>query len=639
MSLDDASPCSATSRPGVPPLALTGERTLPDVPEENYWFRRHLAVYEWIAERVAGLRVADLACGEGYGADLLAASAAEVVGVDANPEAHEHARLRYRRSNLRFERDLVESYRGPCDAIVFLQTIEHVGDPGRAARRLRPGGAGELTSRRRTGSRSPRRAPRSPTTHGTCASTRRPSTGRCSRPNSPGSSSTGSFTPASCASHELALRGRLGPTSTRRCGSPSRSTTASSPRSPPRTSLRPEADRDLDRALDFVAVCRCVTRGTRLGRRRPGDRPPLAHALRRGVRHLSVRRGMAVRRGDPLLPAGLRGRRAADDDGHPGARRPARGRRGGRAPASASCAGSGSALRGRRDRRRAAAAPGLPGRGASATATRSSGSRRSTANLLALFGDPAAGGRIELLASAATHAVLPLVATLAGRRLQVDAGLRSHRRRFGEPSGFWLPECAYEPGLEQLLAERDLACFCVDQSAHEPGARGAGSCGDRRRADRVHDRLGGGLVALVAGRLSLRSATTPTSTAGRCAARARGRSTAGRTTLSAAAARAREQAREFVATVAARLERYVDRARPPRPGRVRDRHRAARPLVVGGAGMAPRGDQRSPMRTESSWSASARRVGAIRARTARCGARPGARARTCGPGTRPRSPT
>ena len=31
--------------PGVPPLQLTGERTLPDVPAENYWFRRHLAVY------------------------------------------------------------------------------------------------------------------------------------------------------------------------------------------------------------------------------------------------------------------------------------------------------------------------------------------------------------------------------------------------------------------------------------------------------------------------------------------------------------------------------------------------------------------------------------------------------------------
>jgi SAM-dependent methyltransferase len=115
---------------GVPPLSLTGERTLPDVPEENYWYRRHLAVYEWIAERLAGRRVAELACGEGYGANLLAGAAAEVVGVDANPEAFEHARLRYRRPNLRFERTLVETFDEPCDAITFLQTIEHIDDPG-----------------------------------------------------------------------------------------------------------------------------------------------------------------------------------------------------------------------------------------------------------------------------------------------------------------------------------------------------------------------------------------------------------------------------------------------------------------------------------------------------------------------------
>jgi 2-polyprenyl-3-methyl-5-hydroxy-6-metoxy-1,4-benzoquinol methylase len=116
--------------PGVPPLPLTGERTLPDVPEENYWFRRHLVVYEWIAERVRGKGVVDMACGEGYGSDVLARTAARVVGVDANPEAHDHARLRYRRPNLRFERDLVESFSEPCDAVVFLQTIEHVQDPG-----------------------------------------------------------------------------------------------------------------------------------------------------------------------------------------------------------------------------------------------------------------------------------------------------------------------------------------------------------------------------------------------------------------------------------------------------------------------------------------------------------------------------
>src|SRR5258705_7457858 len=103
---------------GVPALELTGERTLPDVPEENYWYRRHVAVYEWIAADCVGLRVADLASGEGYGSDLLARSAAEVIGVDANPAAYEHARARYRRENLRFERGLVEEFDQQVDVVV-----------------------------------------------------------------------------------------------------------------------------------------------------------------------------------------------------------------------------------------------------------------------------------------------------------------------------------------------------------------------------------------------------------------------------------------------------------------------------------------------------------------------------------------
>ena len=115
---------------GVPPLELTGERTLPDVPAENYWFRRHLAVYEWVADRCSGLRVVDMACGEGYGSAVLARRARHVTGVDANPETLEHARLKYNRPRVRFVRDLVERYEEPCDAIAFLQTVEHVRNPG-----------------------------------------------------------------------------------------------------------------------------------------------------------------------------------------------------------------------------------------------------------------------------------------------------------------------------------------------------------------------------------------------------------------------------------------------------------------------------------------------------------------------------
>jgi SAM-dependent methyltransferase len=137
---------------GVPALELTGERTLPDVPAENYWFRRHLAVYEWIGARVIGRRVIDMACGEGYGSEVLSRGASSVLGVDANPEAHEHARLRYQRQNLTFERGLVETHGEPgaFEAVVFLQTIEHVQDPAAVLEHFRsllaPGGVAYVST-------------------------------------------------------------------------------------------------------------------------------------------------------------------------------------------------------------------------------------------------------------------------------------------------------------------------------------------------------------------------------------------------------------------------------------------------------------------------------------------------------------
>jgi SAM-dependent methyltransferase len=136
--------------PGVPPLHLTGERTLPDVPEENYWFRRHLAVYEWIGARVHGRRVVDLACGEGYGSAVLARTAASVVGVDANPEAFAHAAAKYTGDGVGFERDLVERWQGDVDCVVFLQTIEHIPDPdamlAHIRRLIEPGGVAYVST-------------------------------------------------------------------------------------------------------------------------------------------------------------------------------------------------------------------------------------------------------------------------------------------------------------------------------------------------------------------------------------------------------------------------------------------------------------------------------------------------------------
>jgi len=68
--------------------------------------------------------------------------------------------------------------------------------------------------------------------------------------------------------------------------------------------------------------------------------------------------------------------------------------------------------------------------------------------------------------SAATHAVLPLLATDAGVRLQLETGIAAHRARFGAErewaGGFWLPECAHAPWLDPLLEDAGVHATCVD---------------------------------------------------------------------------------------------------------------------------------------------------------------------------------
>jgi 1,4-alpha-glucan branching enzyme len=85
-------------------------------------------------------------------------------------------------------------------------------------------------------------------------------------------------------------------------------------------------------------------------------------------------------------------------------------------------------------------------------------------DLIAVFRRLRETGSLELAASSATHALLPLLQqSPEAVRAQVVLGCDSHRAAFeGEPAGFWLPECAYYPGLENVLRDANLRWFVID---------------------------------------------------------------------------------------------------------------------------------------------------------------------------------
>ena len=127
-------------------LPLTGERTVPGLAEENYWFRRHEVVYQRLADRCAGRDVLEAGCGEGYGADLLADVAHHVIGLDYDESAVAHVKARYPRVEMRHGNlaDLPLPD-GSVDVVVNFQVIEHLWDQpqfvAECLRVLRPGGA------------------------------------------------------------------------------------------------------------------------------------------------------------------------------------------------------------------------------------------------------------------------------------------------------------------------------------------------------------------------------------------------------------------------------------------------------------------------------------------------------------------
>ena len=645
---------------GVPPLALTGERTLPDVPEENYWFRRHLVVYEWIAARVRGPARDRHGLRRGLRLGRARAHAPRASSASTpTPRPTSTRACATCAPNLRFARDLVDSFAEPADAVVFLQTIEHLAGPGRGARAL------PLAARRRrrrvrldarTCSRSRPRAPSARTTRGTCTSTApRSSSGSAAR-TSRRSRCTGCSTRASCARTSW------------RCGSAGIACTPGSASrerfydwfTPAIAASRLRAARRPARPTSIArwTSSRCAGRERRTRRaRRAGDRPAHAHALRRGLRHVAVRRGVAVGGDGQLLPAAAgpaRRGRAADAVADAGAVRPARGARRRRA------------LRGVRGRR----ARARPTR-EDAAGLRAGGQEALARELERSFGDyegalerlRARGG--DLLGALARHAPVDLLgdprdaAAARHRRGRAAAGrsaaspptaAASAASAGAAASG--CPSARTRRGSTRALEDAGVRAVCVELTdrfglgaprhlrplRHAP--RACCSCrSTARRSSLVWSER----------RLSRRAAPTATTTTTPSTTTTRGATTAAPTTTprAGAGARARRRLRRAHARAPARAAaRRGPVAAGRRAGGVRAGHRAARPLVVRGHRLAAARWWRSARARAWSWCAWTMRSSAVEPRrrsttggAARRREHAGARAATCRRGRARRWPT
>jgi len=127
----------------APERILTGERTWPGIPEEMYWFSRHLACYEWVATKVAaqvpvGAMVLDAGAGEGYGAQAIAQRTSGCVfAADLDLPTVAHLGANYPDAVGVVANLIALPFRDRAfAAAVSLQVIEHMWDPRSYLREL-----------------------------------------------------------------------------------------------------------------------------------------------------------------------------------------------------------------------------------------------------------------------------------------------------------------------------------------------------------------------------------------------------------------------------------------------------------------------------------------------------------------------
>jgi SAM-dependent methyltransferase len=129
--------------PGAVTIPATGERTVPGLPREEYWFARHEVAYAWIAARRPAEHriVVDAGAGEGYGTAMLTPA----IAVEYDGDVCHHLRARYPQvPAVQANLAALPLRTSSVDAIVSLQVIEHLWDLrgflADCRRVLRPGG-------------------------------------------------------------------------------------------------------------------------------------------------------------------------------------------------------------------------------------------------------------------------------------------------------------------------------------------------------------------------------------------------------------------------------------------------------------------------------------------------------------------
>lgn len=112
-------------------MKFTGERMIPSINKEEDIYFEHIARYIFAAQFVQNKIALDIACGSGYGSEILLSrgKAMKVLGIDISEEAIKYCNDKYKNENITFSKGNVNSIPiedNSIDVIISFETLEHV---------------------------------------------------------------------------------------------------------------------------------------------------------------------------------------------------------------------------------------------------------------------------------------------------------------------------------------------------------------------------------------------------------------------------------------------------------------------------------------------------------------------------------